>query len=253
MGHLPEKRMPARVTPVYSPPLSREQRRRREYLIHSRRPVERIRLSDSCLAALPLPQFVILTAILLSKILWLSSIYTTTCLNYRLLWCDCSPQLARTIPLFTRELDGPTFHKWIEKAVHVAVANKWTDAEKLQIFQERLARPASAFNDGLRANQKDTLKHWRESSKPHNSSRCPNQQYPTIGSQPNELTQLVNSGPHPSAPTLQLIEQQPESRFQFEPVSRAAVDRQARHAQQHQIPYPIQIPLYSNQWIITVG
>jgi len=55
----------------------------------------------------------------------------------------------QTITLFTGELDGPTFHEWIEKADRVAVANTWTDAEKLRIFQERLARPASAFNDGL--------------------------------------------------------------------------------------------------------
>jgi len=85
---------------------------------------------------------------------------TTAIVNgFRRLANDAAKQ---TIPLFTGELDGPTFHDWIEKADRVAVANTWTDAEKLQIFQERLDRPASAYNDGLQENQKDTLEHWRQ-------------------------------------------------------------------------------------------
>ncbi len=64
-------------------------------------------------------------------------------------FCSLSNDAAKqTIPLFTGELDG-TFHEWIEKADRVAVENTWTDAEKLRIFQERLARPAGAYNDGL--------------------------------------------------------------------------------------------------------
>ena len=66
------------------------------------------------------------------------------------------------IPLFSGEIGGESIHDWLEKAERVAVNNGWTDAEKLRLFQQRLIKPASSFNDSIPADNKATLALWRQ-------------------------------------------------------------------------------------------
>ncbi len=67
----------------------------------------------------------------------------------------------QAIPLFSGDMGGQTVHEWLEKADRIAQINTWPPEDCLRIYQERLTKPASNYNDTLTDAQKDTFALWR--------------------------------------------------------------------------------------------
>lgn len=67
----------------------------------------------------------------------------------------------QTIPLFTGEIGGQSVDDWFKVADQIATNAGWTDEQKLTLFQQRLAKPASSFNDRLTATEKADFATWK--------------------------------------------------------------------------------------------
>lgn len=66
------------------------------------------------------------------------------------------------IPLFSGKLGDQTVHEWLEKADRIAIAEGWDEPRKLRYYQQRLIKPASAFNDTIPEETRTTnFPAWR--------------------------------------------------------------------------------------------
>jgi len=63
----------------------------------------------------------------------------------------------QAIPLVSGEKGGQTVHEWLENADRIAQINTRTPEDCLRIYQERLTKPVSNYNDSLTDAQRDTF------------------------------------------------------------------------------------------------
>lgn len=65
------------------------------------------------------------------------------------------------IPYFSGKLGEQTVHEWFEKADRVAQAEGWNNQRRLRIFQERLTKPASCYNETIPEATRADYAAWR--------------------------------------------------------------------------------------------
>ena len=71
----------------------------------------------------------------------------------------------QSILLFSGKLGEQTVNEWFEKAEEVARAEGWTNQQKLQLFQDRLVKPALVYNNNMAPAQKNNYIVWKHNFK----------------------------------------------------------------------------------------